>query len=197
MIVIMRTIMSKISRLALLSKAKIAKFNTPHQDLSIGFICVPGSSPDFFLFWLNHISSLSCGFPGSSNAWWSLGAIYRHMFNCSSLSYPAGKNSWTLSVSNFYSQICLIRWCLIRQASSFKSDIWALCWRCNDSLVVEKKWRADMCQAGERRGQKSELLSELLFCRWFICHAVRPAPFSNNIHSSIQHRFFSIYFMKH
>ena len=57
MIVIMRTIMSKISRLALLSKAKIAKFNTPHQDLSIGFICVPGSSPDFFLFWLNHISS--------------------------------------------------------------------------------------------------------------------------------------------
>ena len=42
---------------ALLSKAKIAKFNIPHQDLSIGFICVPGSSPDIFLFWLNHISS--------------------------------------------------------------------------------------------------------------------------------------------
>ena len=33
--------------------------------------------------------------------------------------------------------------------------------RCNDSVVEEKKRRADMCQAGCGRGQKSELSSEL------------------------------------
>ena len=59
--------------------------------------------------------------------------------------------------------------------------------RCNDSAVNEKKRRADTCQAGVSKGQKSELSSELLFAAGFICHGARPAPFSNCIHSSSQH----------